>query len=80
MDYVSLENAANQRRQHAACMVFAGYTRKILYIFTEFQVPEGLHRGPKFSHIYLIEYHIDYTIGFIIIYLIRSEPEQAPNT
>ena len=33
--------------------------------FTEFQVPaaEGLHRGPEFSHNYLI----DYTIGFIII-------------
>ena len=24
--------------------------------FTKFQVPEGLHRGPEFSHNYLIDY------------------------
>ena len=47
--------------------VFAGYTRKILCIFTDFQVPERLQRGPEFSHNYLIDYLRDYTIGFIII-------------
>ena len=44
--------------------------------FTEFQVPEGLHRGPEFSHNYLIDYLRDYTIGFIIIthnYLITAK-------
>ena len=51
--------ASRQRRKYAACKVFAGYTRKIFYIlFTEFQVLERLHRGPKFLHDYLIGYII----------------------
>ena len=29
-------------------LVFAGYMRKILYKFTEFQVSERLHQGPEF--------------------------------
>ena len=63
-DYVSLENAlklaiaTRQRRQHAACKVFAGYTRKILYLFAEFQVSERLRRGPEFLR--------DYLMGLII--------------
>ena len=77
-DYVSLENAcssaaaAHQRRQYTAYKVFAGYTQKILYILTEFQISERLHRGPEFSHNYLI----DYTIGFIIItvFLLKIRP------
>jgi hypothetical protein len=36
----------------------------ILYIFTGLQVSERLHRGPEFSHNYLI----DYTIGSIMDY------------
>ena len=32
-------------------------TRHSTY-FSEFQVPEGLHRGPQFSHTYLIDYLI----------------------
>ena len=52
--------ATHQRRQHA---VFTGYTRQILYIFTDFQVSERLHGGPEFSGNYLI----DYTIGYITI-------------
>jgi hypothetical protein len=49
-----LDIATRQRRQHAACKVFTRYTRKILYIFTEFQVSERLHRGPEFYLIYYI--------------------------
>ena len=35
---------------------------KLLYMFTDFQVSERLHRGPEFSHNYLIDYLINYTI------------------
>ena len=42
--------------------VFAGYTCKLLYMFTDFQVSERLHRGPEFSHNHLIDYLINYTI------------------
>ena len=52
--------------------LFTGYMHKILYIFTEFEVSERLHQGPRFSH----NYPIDYTIGFIIIthnYLITAK-------
>ena len=38
------------------------------YFINKFQVSKGLHRGPEFSHNYLI----DYTIGFIIITLIAA--------
>ena len=43
----------------ATSKVFAGYTRKSIYSPTDCQVPEGLCRGPEFSH--------NYTIGYIII-------------
>ena len=42
-------------------IIFAGYMRQILYIYTDFQASERLHGGPTFSGNYLI----DYTIGFI---------------
>ena len=47
-------------------IVFAGYIRQILYIYTNIQVSERLHGGPAISGNYLI----DYTIGFIIHYTI----------
>ena len=34
------------------------YVLKLLYISLDFQVSERLHLGPKFSHIYLINYLI----------------------
>ena len=43
----------------ATSKVFTGYIRKSIYIPTDCQVPEGLCRGPEFSH--------NYTIGYIII-------------
>ena len=47
------------REGNTLLIIFTGYTRKILYIFTEFQVSERLHRGPEFLN--------DYLIGYIII-------------
>jgi hypothetical protein len=61
-DYVSQGNVWSsasrtcQRRLCAAYKVFAGYTCKVLYILTDFQVPERLHQGPDFWHTYLIDY------------------------
>ena len=35
-----------------------GYMRRILYIYTDFQVSERFHGGPEFSGDYLIDYVI----------------------
>ena len=56
--YLSKELRTLRERASDSCKVFAGYTWEILYIFTDFQVPERLHWGPEFSH--------NYTIGYII--------------
>ena len=40
-----------------------------IHVLINFHVSERLHRGPEFyhNHLELINYLIDYTIGFIII-------------
>ena len=66
LHYVSQENAWRsngstcQRKQRATFNVFAGYVRKSIYISTDFQISEGLRRGPEFSPNYTIDYLIDY--------------------
>ena len=73
LHYVSQENAWRsngstcQRKQRATFNVFAGYVRKSIYISTDFQISEGLRRGPEFSPNYTIDYLIDYLIDYIII-------------
>ena len=42
-------------------------TRKLLYILLDFQVTERLHRGPEFSHNYLIDFIVDFIIDYNII-------------
>ena len=73
LHYISQENAWRsngstcQRKQRATFNVFAGYVRKSIYISTDFQISEGLHRGPEFSPNYTIDYLIDYLMDYIII-------------
>ena len=68
LHYVSQENAWRsngstcQRKQRATFNVFAGYVRKSIYISTDFQISEGLRRGPELSPNYTIDYLIDYII------------------
>jgi hypothetical protein len=41
-----------------------------VYIYTDFLVPEGLHRGPDFFIPYIIDYlrvSYNFTIGYTII-------------
>ena len=40
---------------------------KSIHISTDFQISEGLRRGPEFSHNYTIDYLIDYFMDYIII-------------
>ena len=53
-DYISQWSAWSstsgtfQREQHATLIVFAGYTRELLYILLDFQVSEMLYGGPEF--------------------------------
>ena len=69
LHYVNQENAGRsngstcQRKQRATFNVFAVYVRKSIYISTDFQISEGLRRGPEFSP----NYTIDYLIYYIII-------------
>ncbi len=52
---------------------FAGYRHCSTYHFYQFSSIRRLHRGPKFSHNYLIDCVINYTIGFIIdLHLVRE--------
>ena len=39
-----------------------GIICKSIYISMDFQISEGLSRGPEFSHNYTIDYLIDYII------------------
>ena len=72
-DYVSQESAWSsngstyQRKYLATSKVFAESMCKSIYISTDFQISEGLRRGPEFSHNYTIDYLIDYLINYIII-------------
>ena len=72
-DYVNQESmwssngSTDQRKYLATSIVFAGSMRKSIYISTDFQISERLHRGTEFSHNYTIGYLIDYLMNYIII-------------
>ena len=71
-DYVSQENAWSSNGstcQHATSNIFTGYMHKSIYISTDFQISEGLRRGPEFSH----NYTIDYVIITYIVITAKSE-------
>ena len=38
--------------------VFTRYEHKLLSIFTDYKVSEGLRQGPEFSYNYTVGYHI----------------------
>ena len=70
-DYVSQENKWSlngricQRSNMQLLMysVFSGYIRKSIYNRMDFQISEGLHLGPEFSHNYTIDYLVDFIIN-----------------
>ena len=57
-DYISQESAWSsncstfQRKYLATSKVFAESICKSIYTSTDFQISEGLHRGPEFSHLH----------------------------
>ena len=55
LDYVNQENSWSSNRstcQRKKRGVFAGYVRRSIYTSMDFQISEGLHRGPELSQLH----------------------------
>ena len=64
---MELNGSTYQIKYLATSKVFAESVCKSIYISTDFQISEGLRRGPKFSYNCTIDCLIDYLIRYIII-------------